>query len=604
MMNNGMARFLSVIVFAVGSPLLAQLQEGSPILQIINGSRDVADIVWIKSETERVPNGSVKPGQSTAITTTIGHRFEVTSSKNQTSADVTCNVKVQGFRFDPDAVNGVPSFYTQIDSANGFPIVASANVNPYAVKEAVYIANAMLTNRPDVLDAMVKSGARLCIMSYKEFTTDLPEFAHLADEQLPLGQSVSGKEYWDARARGTGGSETDPFCSCAEENLLGYPGDPYSSESILIHEFAHCIHLRGMVNVDPSFDIRLRLAYERAVKAGLWKGKYASVNHHEYFAEGVQSWFNNNRSDDHDHNHVDTRIELIEYDSGLSEMCREVFGDTVFEYTKPETRLTNHMAGYDPTLAPTFAWPKRLQQVNIEIRRNAEKRDQDAISNSLYDAREISGWSVNISKALLAADQDKTELALKLLEVQLEEVVRVVPANAVVELRKVPLWISPEYAAAPPRAEYHPGAEWLRDNNRNPAMVKGVEFTNVRIFEEETRRMPNFALHELAHAFHDRVLLDGFGNGELKAAFEAAKRSGKYNRVERQDAEGRKQIEIAYAMTNPQEYFAESTEAFFSRNDFFPYDRKELNQYDPDTFKVIANLWGNRSLATSLDKSP
>ena len=27
-----------------------------------------------------------------------------------------------------------------------------------------------------------------------------------------------------------------------------------------------------------------------------------------------------------------------------------------------------------------------------------------------------------------------------------------------------------------------------------------VLFTNVRIFEEETRRMPNFALHELAHA--------------------------------------------------------------------------------------------------------
>ena len=33
-----------------------------------------------------------------------------------------------------------------------------------------------------------------------------------------------------------GGSLTDPFCSCAEENLLAYAGDPYAKENILIHE--------------------------------------------------------------------------------------------------------------------------------------------------------------------------------------------------------------------------------------------------------------------------------------------------------------------------------------------------------------------------------
>jgi len=51
-----------------------------------------------------------------------------------------------------------------------------------------------------------------------------------------------------------GGSKTDPYCSCGEENLLGFAGDPYAAENILIHEFAHNIHLRGMVNVDATFD--------------------------------------------------------------------------------------------------------------------------------------------------------------------------------------------------------------------------------------------------------------------------------------------------------------------------------------------------------------
>ena len=43
---------------------------------------------------------------------------------------------------------------------------------------------------------------------------------------------------------GLGGSQTDPVCSCGEENLLAFPGDPYAAECILIHEFAHNIHLR------------------------------------------------------------------------------------------------------------------------------------------------------------------------------------------------------------------------------------------------------------------------------------------------------------------------------------------------------------------------
>ena len=44
-------------------------------------------------------------------------------------------------------------------------------------------------------------------------------------------------------------SRSVPSVSCGEENLLALEGDPYSTECILIHEFAHNIHLRGMVNL-------------------------------------------------------------------------------------------------------------------------------------------------------------------------------------------------------------------------------------------------------------------------------------------------------------------------------------------------------------------
>jgi hypothetical protein len=272
----------------------------------------------------------------------------------------------------------VPDFYKKYISASGFPIVASDKVNDYALKEAAYILDLMLAKRPDVREAMIKSGARLCLMGYTEFTTDLPDFAHLGLVPMPDYPGVSGNDYWDTRARGLGGSEDDPLCSCAEENVLAFPGDPYAAENILIHEFAHNLHLRGLVRVDKTFDPRLKETYRKAMEAGLWKGKYAATNHHEYFAEGVQSWFDNNRENDHDHNHVNTRAELVEYDPGLAAICLEVFGDTELKYTKPTTRLTGHMAGYDPSTAPTFVWPERLKKANDMIRGKARKRDADA----------------------------------------------------------------------------------------------------------------------------------------------------------------------------------------------------------------------------------
>lgn len=208
-----------------------------------------------------------------------------------------------------------------------------------------------------------------------------------------------------------------------------------------------------------------------------------------------------------------------------------------------------------------------------------------------HDTRRLAGWTVHIRRDLLAEEARPTARALEILETQLEEILRVVPAAAVKELQKMPLWISPEYPDTPPRAEYHPDPAWLREHGRDPDMAKGVEFTNVRIFAAETRRMPNFTLHELAHAYHDQVLADGFKNEELKAAYAKAKAGGTYDRVERRDSEGRERIGRAYAMTNPEEYFAESTEAFFARNDFFPYTRDELKQHDPDMFALLVRLW-------------
>lgn len=216
-----------------------------------------------------------------------------------------------------------------------------------------------------------------------------------------------------------------------------------------------------------------------------------------------------------------------------------------------------------------------------------------------HQTKTVEGWSLLISDELMEKDKAATERALELLTIQLQEITRVVPAAAVAELRKVPLWFSPEYPGVQPRAEYHPGADWLRENKRNPAMEKAVEFTDIRNFERETKRMPNFTLHELAHAYHDRVLPKGFGNEEIKAAFEKAKANGLYDRVEQRFGDGRSANVRAYAMTNPMEYFAESSEAYFSTNDFFPFNRGQLEKHDPHMFALLKTLWSEAAEGTT-----
>ena len=244
-------------------------------------------------------------------------------------------------------------FYEQWVDVEGLPVVASAKVNPYALKEAAWLIRQMIGHRQDVLQALAKNNVRFVVMAYNELTTQIPEHSDLQPSS-----------YWDRRARGLGSTPARPAVSCGEENLLNYAGDPYSTENILVHEFAHAIHQMGLNTVDPSFEDRLKVAYDAAVEKGLWKDTYAITNRAEYWAEGTQSWFDTNRANDDQHNHVDTRDKLKAYDPVLATLLTEVFGDTEWRYTQAVTRTQlSHLHGFNPEASPTFEWPSGLAEL-------------------------------------------------------------------------------------------------------------------------------------------------------------------------------------------------------------------------------------------------
>lgn len=204
--------------------------------------------------------------------------------------------------------------------------------------------------------------------------------------------------------------------------------------------------------------------------------------------------------------------------------------------------------------------------------------------------RAVHGWTVAVRDPWPEMLRGALDAAWPLLGAQCVDVARRLPRAAVGHLRGTTIWISPPYPGVRPTAEYHPGADWLADNGRDPAMVRGVEITDIADLEAEVERMPCLLLHELAHAFHHQVL--GFDHPEVVAAWERAKKAGTYDRVERRFSRGRApEQDRHYALANPQEFFAEMSEAWFGRNDYEPYDRSALIARDPETARLIERLW-------------
>ncbi len=94
---------------------------------------------------------------------------------------------------------------------------------------------------------------------------------------------------------------------------------------------------------------------------------YAATNRAEYFAEGVQCWFDTNRTMDHDHNHIHTRAQLKAYDPGLAKLCEEVLGDSEWRFTSPALRTgKDHLQGYDPARAPVVVESDFIEAAGLD----------------------------------------------------------------------------------------------------------------------------------------------------------------------------------------------------------------------------------------------
>lgn len=199
-----------------------------------------------------------------------------------------------------------------------------------------------------------------------------------------------------------------------------------------------------------------------------------------------------------------------------------------------------------------------------------------------YHELQLCGWPVFMHDDLY---QDELAVVVyDMLAADLQTVISAVPDDAVTFLRETNLWLELDVPAFP-GGVYHPSAEWLGANGYPVEWAGGIQIGNAQNYLTWTEQQPAMVLHELTHALHHQRY--GFDDPDVLAAFDRAMGAGLYDSVEYVTGG----LQIAYATTDPGEYLAELTEAYFWTNDYFPFHRAELAAHDPEGLALVEQIW-------------
>jgi len=136
-------------------------------------------------------------------------------------------------------------------------------------------------------------------------------------------------------------------------------------------------------------------------------------------------------------------------------------------------------------------------------------------------------------------------------------------------------------------AVFHPAREWLIENKSIAEKEGCVEVYDYGAWiNYHVPAEPAVILHELAHSYMNIRLSEI--EPLITQTYEKVMATGKYDESELKGT--------AYAKTDIWEYFACTTEAFFSSKRFWheeqPRDNTELQDFDPDSYNMAVQIYG------------
>lgn len=214
-------------------------------------------------------------------------------------------------------------YYTKFTTCECGVVIKSCDAtSDEAHQMANVIVDFMLLKLPEASAILKGSGAQLAIYARGQDAYEIPE--HRA-----------GCLFLHRPVEGFGGTMEIPVTSISEVNVLhiveGEYKTRYTYEYILVHEFAHAVHLIGINYMkDTSIADEFRSIYAQAKAEGLWPNTYAISNYEEYFATLSTVWFNVMQEGidgiwDGVRGPVNTRAELQAYDPRAHAFFKKIY---------------------------------------------------------------------------------------------------------------------------------------------------------------------------------------------------------------------------------------------------------------------------------------
>ncbi|MHC4745090.1 MAG: M90 metallopeptidase family protein [Planctomycetota bacterium] len=241
------------------------------------------------------------------------------------------------------------------------------------------------------------------------------------------------------------------------------------------------------------------------------------------------------------------------------------------------------------TILILFACPALLLTGGAKRKKPTPESIEEAKSHRFEPVvQTIEGWTVHVEPKLLEGEHSEMGgRALKMLANHLQRIAILVPDEQLAKLRTIEFWIEHSHPQLG-GMQYHPNPKWLTDRGYDKRLGKKVHITRAAqlLSRQQMLKHPAVILHELAHGFHDQHL--SFSNKRIIDAYKEAMAEGLYEKVLLYNGRHVRH----YGATDHKEYFAEGTESFFYRNDFYPFVAAELKEYDPKLYDLLVEIWG------------
>lgn len=277
----------------------------------------------------------------------------------------------------------------------------------------------------------------------------------------------------------------------------------------------------------------------------------------------------------------------------LGDLARFWYGHSATQYVResvegvcgdasPEDYFVNATMAYWGT---SKSFPNNYHQLMNEDPEGFKVMEKIWGSRSLKDftMKEIRGFRVMYPNKY--AQDEYLDAALTNLDKDLKFILENVPVQFTDVFKRKILWLDYTTDGA---ACYHDSMDWLLGNGYIKEKHRSVEINNMKHYVEWTAaNQPLMVLHEFAHLFH---YCSYRGSQLILSAYENAVNTKIYESVDYFDGKNITK-QRAYALNNEMEYFSEMTEAWFGRNDYYPFTRADLETHDPKGYELMQTVW-------------